>query len=56
VRYDRCGFDAILDTTMLTRGPHLLAVRVVSADGRRLYAPGPPIQFVVGASVGPGSA
>ncbi len=56
MRYDRCGFDAILDTTRLTRGLHLLAVRVVSADGRRLYAPGPPIQFVVGASVGPGSA
>ena len=55
-RYERCGFDAILDTTRLTTGPHVLAVRVVSADGRRLYAAGPPIQFVVGASVGPGSA
>jgi hypothetical protein len=54
-RYASCGFDAILDTTSLTPGPHLLAVRVVSADGRRLYAPGPLLEFVVGASVGPGS-
>jgi hypothetical protein len=55
-RYARCGFDAILDTTRLTRGPHQLTVRVVSADGQRLYWPGPPLEFVVGASVGPGSA
>jgi hypothetical protein len=55
-RYAKCGFDAILDTTRLARGPHLLTVRVVSADGRRLYAPGPPLEFVVGATVGPGSA
>jgi hypothetical protein len=54
-RYSNCGFDAILDTTGLSQGPHLLTVRVVSADGRRLYAPGPPLEFVVGASVGPGS-
>jgi 4-amino-4-deoxy-L-arabinose transferase-like glycosyltransferase len=53
-RYASCGFDVILDTTRLTPGPHLLTVRVVSADGRRLYAPGPPLEFVVGASVGPG--
>jgi len=55
-RYATSGFDAILDTTSLAPGPHLLTVRVVSADGRRLYAPGPPLEFVVGASVGPGSA
>jgi hypothetical protein len=55
MRYATCGFDAILDTTRLARGPHLLTVRVVSADGRRLYAPGPPLEFVVGATVGPGS-
>jgi hypothetical protein len=55
-RYATSGFDAILDTTRLAPGPHLLTVRVVSADGRRLYAPGPPLEFVVGASVGPGSA
>jgi hypothetical protein len=55
LRYATCGFDAILDTTGLARGPHLLTVRVVSADGRRLYAPGPPLEFVVGATVGPGS-
>jgi hypothetical protein len=55
-RYARCGFDAILDTTRLTRGPHQLTIRVVSADGQRLYWPGPPLEFVVGASVGPGSA
>ena len=54
-RYANCGFDAILDTTRLAPGPHLLTVRVVSADGRRLYAPGPPLEFVVGATVGPGS-
>jgi hypothetical protein len=54
-RYAHCGFDVILDTTRLTPGPHLLTVRVVSADGRRLYAPGPPLEFVVGATVGPGS-
>lgn len=54
-RYGRCGFDAILDSTRLTPGAHLLTVRVVSADGRRLYGPGLPIQFQVGASVGPGS-
>ena len=54
-RYARCGFDAILDTMPLTPGPHSLTVRVVSADGTRLYAPGPPIDFVVGATVGPGS-
>src|SRR6202165_36609 len=54
-RYANCGFDAILDTTRLARGPHLLTVRVVSADGHRLYAPGPPLEFVVGATVGPGS-
>jgi hypothetical protein len=54
-RYARCGFDAILDTTRLTRGPHKLSVRVVSADGLRLYAPGTTIEFVVGASVGPGA-
>jgi hypothetical protein len=55
-RYATSGFDAILDTTRLALGPHVLTVRVVSADGRRLYAPGPPLEFVVGASVGPGSA
>jgi len=54
-RYARCGFDAILDTTPLAPGSHSLTVRVVSADGTRLYAPGPPIDFVVGATVGPGS-
>jgi hypothetical protein len=54
--YDRCGFDAILDTTRLTPGAHQLTVRVVSADGTRLYAPGPPLEFVVGATVGPGSS
>jgi hypothetical protein len=54
-RFAKCGFDAILDTTSLAPGQHLLTVRVVSADGRRLYAPGPPLGFVVGASVGPGS-
>ena len=54
--YDRCGFDAILDTTRLSPGAHQLTVRVVSADGTRLYAPGPPLGFVVGATVGPGSS
>ena len=54
-RYAGCGFDAILDTTRLTRGPHQLTVRVVSADGLRLYAPGPTTEFVVGESVGPGA-
>jgi hypothetical protein len=54
-RFAHCGFDAILDTTRLAPGPHLLTVRVVSADGRRLYAPGLPLEFVVGATVGPGS-
>jgi 4-amino-4-deoxy-L-arabinose transferase-like glycosyltransferase len=54
-RYARCGFDAILDTTRLTRGPHQLTVRVVSADGLRLYAPGTTTEFVVGESVGPGA-
>jgi hypothetical protein len=54
--YDRCGFDAILDTTRLSPGAHQLTVRVVSADGTRLYAPGPPLDFVVGATVGPGSS
>jgi len=54
--YARCGFDAILDTTRLAPGAHELTVRVVSADGTRLYAPGPPLEFVVGASVGPGSS
>ena len=54
--YDRCGFDAVLDTTHLSLGAHQLTVRVVSADGSRLYASGPPVEFVVGATVGPGSA
>jgi hypothetical protein len=54
--YDRCGFDAILDTTRLVPGAHQLTVRVVSADATRLYAPGPPLEFVVGATVGPGSS
>jgi len=54
-RYSRCGFDAILDSTKLTPGSHQLTVRVVSADGRRLYAPGPPLAFQVGVSVGPGA-
>jgi hypothetical protein len=55
-RYATCGFDAILDTTPLAPGPHQLTVRVVSADGTRLYAPGPALELVVGASVGPGSS
>lgn len=54
-RYAQCGFDVILDTTKLARGHHGLTVRVVSADGRRLYAPGPPIDLPVGVSVGPGA-
>jgi hypothetical protein len=54
-RYSRCGFDAILDTTRLAPGPHLLTVRVVSADGSRIYAPGPPVRFESGISLPPGS-
>ncbi len=54
-RYSRCGFDAILDATTLALGSHQLTVRVVSADGLRLYAPGPPIEFQVRVSVGPGA-
>ncbi len=54
-RYARCGFDAILDTTRLSSGLHELTVRVVSADGSRLYAPGPPVQFESGISLPPGS-
>ncbi len=54
-RYARCGFDAILDVTKLRPGPHELTMRVVSADGRRLYASGHPIEFPVGVSVGPGA-
>ena len=54
--YAQCGFDAILDTTHLAPGPHQLTVRVVSSDGTRLYAPGPPIQFIAGSSLPPGSA
>jgi hypothetical protein len=54
-RYAQSGFDAILDTTALSPGPHQLTVRVVSSDGRRLYAPGTPIVFQVGVSVGPGA-
>ena len=53
-RYARCGFDAILDTTRLTPGLHELTVRVVSADGTRLYGPGPPIAFESGVSIQPG--
>jgi hypothetical protein len=55
-RYAQCGFDAILDTTRLTPGPHQLTVRVVSADGTRLYAPGPPVEFIAGSSLPPGSS
>jgi predicted membrane protein DUF2142 len=55
-RYARCGFDAILDTTKLTKGSHQLTVRVVSADGMRLYAPGPPVEFIAGISLPPGSS
>jgi 4-amino-4-deoxy-L-arabinose transferase-like glycosyltransferase len=54
-RYAQCGFDAILDTTHLAPGPHQLTVRVVSSDGTRLYAPGPPIEFIAGSSLPPGS-
>jgi hypothetical protein len=54
--YAQCGFDAILDTTHLAPGPHQLTVRVVSSDGTRLYAPGPPIQFIAGSSLPPGSS
>jgi hypothetical protein len=55
-RYARCGFDAILDTTGLTTGPHELTVRVVSADGTRLYAAGPPVTFEAGVSIQPGQS
>ena len=54
-RYARCGFDAILDTTRLAPGLHELTVRVVSADGGRIYAPGPAVQFESGISLPPGS-
>jgi hypothetical protein len=54
-RFAQCGFDAILDTTHLAPGPHQLTVRVVSADGSRLYAPGPPVVFIAGSSLPPGS-
>lgn len=53
--YAQCGFDAILDTTHLAPGPHRLTVRVVSSDGTRLYAPGPPVDFIAGSSLPPGS-
>lgn len=55
-RYARCGFDAILDTTRLPAGPHQITVRVVSADGTRLFAPGPPVTFTAGISLPPGSS
>jgi 4-amino-4-deoxy-L-arabinose transferase-like glycosyltransferase len=55
-RYAQCGFDAILDTTHLTPGPHQLTVRVVSSDGARLYGPGPPVEFIAGSSLAPGSS
>jgi len=55
-RFGRCGFDAILDTTSLATGPHELTVRVVSADGTQLFAPGPPVQFMAGISLPPGSS
>jgi hypothetical protein len=55
-RYAQCGFDAILDTTNLTPGSHQLTVRVVSSDGTRLYAPGPPVEFISGSSLPPGSS
>ena len=55
-RFGRCGFDAILDTTSLSKGPHQLTIRVVSADGTRLYAPGPPTTFDAGVSLQPGSS
>jgi hypothetical protein len=54
-KFAQCGFDAILDTTHLAPGPHRLTVRVVSADGTRLYAPGPPVVFIAGSSLPPGS-
>jgi hypothetical protein len=54
--YARCGFDVILDTTHLATGPHQLTVRVVSSDGTRLYAPGPPVEFLAGLSQPPGSS
>jgi len=55
-KFALCGFDAILDTTRLTPGPHRLTVRVVSSDGTRLYAPGPPVEFIAGSSLPPGSS
>jgi predicted membrane protein DUF2142 len=55
-RYSQCGFDAILDTTRLSPGLHELTVRVVSADGTRLYAPGHPIEFMSGIHLAPGSS
>jgi len=55
-RYARCGFDAILDTTHISPGPHQLTVRVVSSDGTRLYAPGPPVVFIAGSSLPPGAS
>ncbi|HEX2646187.1 MAG TPA: hypothetical protein VHO95_03085, partial [Candidatus Dormibacteraeota bacterium] len=55
-RYSRAGFDAILDTTRLTPGSHALTVRVVSADGKRLFAPGPAVEFQSGISLPPGSS
>jgi len=55
-RFAQCGFDAILDTTPLAPGPHQLTVRVVSSDGTRLYAPGPPVVFIAGSSLPPGSS
>ena len=55
-RYSRCGFDAILDTTHLAPGPHELTIRVVSADGGRLFAPGPPVEFQAGSPTPPASS
>jgi len=55
-RFAQCGFDAILDTTSLSKGPHELTIRVVSSDGKRLYAPGPPVTFEAGVSLPPGSS
>lgn len=43
--YGRAGFDAIIDTDRLQPGWHELAVLVVSADGKRVFAPGPPVLF-----------
>jgi hypothetical protein len=54
-KYAQCGFDAILDTTRLSPGAHQLTVRVVSSDGTRLYAPGPPVEFMAGSSLPPGA-